>query len=140
MHVSRLLAVVAAVSVCACGPGVEGVFRGTTTQTPMGGAPFVSTGDLVFLSPSVQPGQVVVEVNGLGFTATQQGQALTFQANQAATRTEPGGSSSTTLTMGTGTLNGNQLSLNLSLATSQMATGGMAMPGAFTLTFTGERL
>jgi hypothetical protein len=124
----------------ACGPGPEGIFRGTTTQTFVGATPAITTGDLVFMSPSVQPGQVVIEAIGLGFTATLQGQTLTFQPNQAATLTDARGSSSTTLTMGTGTLNGNQLSLNLSVATSQMAPGGMPMPSSYTLTFTGERL
>jgi hypothetical protein len=123
----------------ACG-SPEGVFRGSTTQTPASGAPNTSTGDLVFLTPSVQPGQLVFEVTGLGFTATQQGPALTFLPNQAATFSDARGSSSTTLTMGSGTLNGNQLTLDLAVTTSQMAPGGMPIPGSYRLTFTGERL
>jgi hypothetical protein len=42
--------------------------------------------------------------------------------------------------MGSGTLNGNQLTLDLAVTTSQMAPGGMLIPGSYRLTFTGERL
>lgn len=138
---TRLAAVVAVAGLSACG-GPTGVYRGTTSQTlASNGATQTKTitGDTVTIFPSQEGNQLVFESTGLAFTATKNGDSLTFTGGQAYTVTESTGMSSTTLTSGTGSLSSTTLTLNMMLTISQTG-GGQTQNSTATLAFTGQKL
>ncbi len=119
-----------------------GVYRGSTTQTSSFGGMSSTrtvTGDIVTIFSSNDPNSVVIESGGLAFTATKNGDALTFAGGQAQTITETNGMSSTTLTSGTGSLTATSLTVNLTLTQSQTSMGQTAN-GTVMLAFTGQKI
>lgn len=138
---TRLAAVVAVVGLSACG-GASGVYRGTTTQTiTAGGSATTKTlsGDIVTIFNSAEANQLVFESSGLAYTATRNGDTLTFQGGQTSSVMETNGNSSTSLTSGTGSITATSLTLNLTLTISQTG-GGNTTNATATLAFTGQKL
>ena len=137
----RSMMVLAVLVFSACSNPV-GIYRGTTTQTvSANGASSTTTlgGDVIQVFASTDPNSLVFESGGLAYTATKNGDALTFTGGQAATRTESNGMSSTTLTSGTGTLTTTSLTLNLVLTVSQTG-GGTTQNSNVTLAFSGQKI
>ncbi|MDP1915916.1 MAG: hypothetical protein Q8L14_06715 [Myxococcales bacterium] len=137
----RSMVVLAVFAFSACSNPV-GIYRGSTTQTSSSGGTSSTrtvTGDIVTIFASNDPNSVVIESGGLAFTATKNGDALTFAGGQAQTVTETNGMSSTTLTSGTGSLTTTSLTVNLTLTQSQTANGQTAN-GTVMLAFTGQKI
>jgi|JI10StandDraft_1071094.scaffolds.fasta_scaffold39707_5 hypothetical protein len=144
MNLSTILrsaVVLAVLALSACSNPI-GVYRGSTTSTttgPGGSATRTVTGDLATIFASADPNSVVIEASGLAFTATKNGDSLTFPGGQAQSVTETTGSSNTSLTSGTGTLTSTSLTMNLTLTFSQTQ-NGQTGNGTIMATFTGQKI
>lgn len=144
MNLSTILrsaVVLAVLAFSACSNPI-GVYRGSTTTTTTGAggtATRTVTGDLATIFASADPNSVVVEASGLAFTATKNGDSLTFPGGQAQSVTEATGSSNTSLTSGTGTLTSTNLTMNLTLTYTQTQNGQSAN-GTIMATFTGQKI
>lgn len=144
------LAVVAALAavLCGCGPAVR-IFRGTATTTTTtggtGGATTTTTtqGALSYVYAGADPNKYLFEVatgaSGLShaWSASAAGTVLTFTGGQTVTTTVGSATTNTTLTGGTGSIDQNQLTLNLQGTTA--ATGAASVNGTFTISFAGTK-
>lgn len=138
----RSAVVLAVLALSACS-NPSGIYRGSTTQTVSSGGQTATTtiaGDYVTVFASTDPNQLVFEAGGeLAYTATKNGDSLTFTGGQTKTITETAGMATTSLTSGTGTMTATSLTLNLTLTTSQTG-NGQTVNSTVMVAFTGQKI
>lgn len=141
MSVRPFFGLLLAMGLVGCG-GSATVYRGTMTSTQTAGgqtATNTTTGQTLVVYSGGEGGALLLDLGTIIVQMTRSGESLTAAPGQALQETGSGSTSSQTISSGTGTLSGQNLSINLT-GTSTYTDNAGPQTASFTVSFTGQKI